>query len=72
MFSVFKRSFHRSTDNILRCRDCRYFDRPLCQDDFRASNRRRCRQDGQFHWLGDEAEKCDMFDFKEADDERRI
>jgi len=70
MFREFLRRFIGGRPNKdVRCRDCRYFDRPPQRDNFYSSNLRRCRKDGRLHWAGDEAENCDRFDFREDSEE---
>ena len=52
--------------DVLRCMNCRYLER---EKGFFATNLCRCRADGRRHWVGDEAEECDRFDFKYSREE---
>jgi len=68
MFAALRPLFFRGParqDKGLKCLDCRNLDRPLGADDFWCSNLRRCRADGRRHWIGQDAENCVDFEFKE-------
>ena len=55
----------RYDDGRVLCGDCRHFERAEGKDTFRASNLRRCRRAGTKRWVGDDAERCGWFGFRE-------
>lgn len=59
-----KRAIERP-EAAVRCMDCRHFDMPPCGNSFHSSNLRVCRATGRKHWKGDDAERCQWFEFRE-------